>query len=223
MNYTFSFDKKTISFLLGGSVFVGVLLFLAGLLVGTSWGTEQPAVASAITGGQPPSAASPAAEPAPVPREPVLRAPAAEAEPDASDETAEPETDASPAQQAHSVAGREVKGESLRAQPYAGEMKIIERAQPPAPEAYESNRANQSSFSVQVGVFVDEKDANLLVRQLQSKGYTPFVLATNDDEARAWYAVRIGTYTDRTEAERAASNIATQEKIRTFVRPLGSL
>lgn len=216
MNYTFSFDKKTISFVLGGCAFVGVMLFVAGLLVGTSWKTEQPAVASAMTGGQPASAASPAA----APQEPVLRAPAAEPGPDASDETAEPETAASPAQKAHSAAGVE---ESVRARPYGGEMKIVERAQPPAPGADESNKANQSSFSVQVGVFVDEKDANQLVKQLQSKGYTPFVLATSDDEARAWYAVRIGTYADRAEAERAASNIATQEKIKTFVRPLGSL
>ncbi|HKQ52781.1 MAG TPA: SPOR domain-containing protein [Pyrinomonadaceae bacterium] len=221
MSYNFSFDKKTITLLLGGFAFVGTMLFIAGLLVGTSWKAEQqPAVASAATGGQPPAATT--APPAPAPQEPVRTEPAAQPEPSAAGETAGAETAASPAQRAHGVLGLEGRRESLRAERYDGdgEMKIIERAKSPATKDEETS---QSSFSVQVGVFVDEKDANQLVAQLRNKGYAPFVLATNDDEARTWYAVRIGTYTDRTEATRAASNIATQENIRTFVRPLGSL
>lgn len=222
MSYDFSFDRKTFTLLLGGFAFVGIMLFIAGLLVGTNWETEQPAVASAVTGVQTPAAAP---APAPVPTEPVIREPAARPGPETSDEMTEPAADPAPAQQAHSPASPAVTKESLRAQPYegGGEMKIVERAQSPAPEAAESNKTGQSSFSVQVAVFVDEKDANQLVRQLQGKGYTPFVLATGDGEARTWYAVRIGTYTDRAEAERAATNIAAQEKIKTFVRPLGSL
>jgi len=220
MSYNFSFDKKTITLLSGGFAFVGILLFTARLLVGTSWKAEQqPAVASAAPGGQPPAATQP---PAPAPKEPVLKEPAARPEPDAADETAEPETAASPAQQAHGVMELEPRREPARTQLYGGdgEMKIVERAKSPATKSEETD---QSSFSIQVGVFVDEKDANQLVGQLRSKGYAPFVLATNDDESRTWYAVRVGTYTDRTEAARAASNLATQENIKTFVRPLGSL
>lgn len=221
MSYNFSFDKKTITLLLGGFAFVGTMLFIAGLLVGTSWKAEQqPAVASAAPSAQPTAAT--AAPPAPVTKEPVLREPAAKSEPDAADETAGPEPSASPAQQAHGVVGLEGRRESAREQLYdgGGEMKIVERTKSPETKAEETS---QSSFSIQVGVFVDEKDANQLVGQLRSKGYAPFVLATNDDEAHTWYAVRIGTYTDRTEAARAASNIATQENIKTFVRPLGAL
>lgn len=218
MNYNFSFDKKTIALLLGGLAFVGTLLFVAGLLVGTNWKAEQPAVAAAVTGGQPP----PAAAPAPAPTTPVVNAPAVRPEHETSDETAEADAAPSPAQQAHGVAGVRSVKEVGRAQLYDGdgEMKIVERAQSSAPRA---DGPNQSSFSVQVGVFVDEKDANRLVGQLRNKGYAPFVLATNDDESHTWYAVRIGTYPDKTEATRAASNIATQENIKTFVRPFGSL
>ena len=226
MSYNFSFDKKTIAFLLGGFAFVGIMLFIAGLLIGNNWRTEQPAVAAAVaatttTGGQP-VAASPA--PAPAPMEPVLKAPAKEA--DAPGEMAAPDPASSSAKQAHSIAGLK-RGEAA-APPKLynnsdGEALVLERANPSATKADDFVRMNESSFSIQVGVFLDEKDANQLVSQLQSKGYTPFVLATNDDESRMWYAVRVGTYTDRTEAARAASNIATQEKIKTYVRPTGSL
>lgn len=228
MNYNFSFDKKTIAFLLGSSAFVGIMLFIAGLLVGTNWRTEQPALASAATGTQPtaaspaPAAApAPAPAPAPVQTQPVIinAAPATQ-ESAAPSAAPAPEAAPSPAKQAHSVASLASKKNTTSTQFYDGEVKIFERAKPAATKA---DDLNQSSFSIQVGVFVDEKDAYQLVRQMQTKGYTPFVLATNDDESRTWYAVRIGTYTDRTEAERAASNIATQEKIKTHVRPLNSL
>jgi DedD protein len=222
MSYNFSFDKKTISLLLGGLAFVGTLLFIAGLVVGANWKAEQPAVAAAATGGQPPALA-PAAAPAPAPAGPAVNVPAAKPEEDTSDETAEADASPSPAQQAHGVAGNTKVAGRAQLYDYGGEMKIVERAQSPAARADELNGPNQSSFSVQVGVFVDEKDANRLVGQLRNKGYAPFVLATNDDESHTWYAVRIGTYTDKTEATRAASNIAAQENIKTFVRPLGSL
>ena len=224
MSYNFSFDKKTIAFLLGGSAFVGIMLFMAGLLVGANWRTEQPAVAAVTTtGGQPP-AAQPA--PAPQPAEPVLRAPAArqESNPPA-DTTAAPDSASSLAKQAHSSAIPQSSGEPSPAKlPISdGEIKIIERANPARTKADDFSKLNQASFSVQVGVFVSEEEANQLVRQLQGKGYMPFVLSTTDDESRMWFAVRVGTYTDVADAARAAFNIATQEKIKTFVRPTGSL
>jgi septal ring-binding cell division protein DamX len=223
MSNDFSFDKKTLSFLLGGFAFVGIMLFIAGLLIGTNWRTEQPAIASAATGGQPAAAAPLAAEPAPAPKQPVIRAPAAEPESDAPAEVDAPDAAPAPAKQAHGSTSLEIRKEPAPAQLYKGEVKILERANSSAIKADDLNRMDQSSFSVQVGVFVDEQEANHLVTQLRNKGYTPFVLATNDDESRTWYAVRIGTYADRAEAERTALNIATQEKIKTYVRPLGSL
>src|ERR1044071_1754925 len=97
MSYNFSFDKKTITLLLGGFAFVGSMLFIAGLLVGTNLKAEQhPAVAAVVTGGQPPAATQP---PAPAPKEPVIKEPAAQTEPPAEDETAECEPTPSPQQQ----------------------------------------------------------------------------------------------------------------------------
>src|SRR5215467_463530 len=40
MSYDFSFDKKSIFFILGGSVAIGVLVFFAGFIVGWDRGTE---------------------------------------------------------------------------------------------------------------------------------------------------------------------------------------
>jgi cell division septation protein DedD len=105
----------------------------------------------------------------------------------------------------------------------AADVKIIQRADTTATEDNNARGTNQLTFSVQVGVFVDENAANQLVRQLQSKGYTPIILTANDDESRQWYAVRIGAFANRTEAAQAATNIGAQEKIKAVVRPLGSL
>jgi cell division septation protein DedD len=245
MSYDFSFNTKTISFLLGGSAFVGIMLFAAGLLVGANWKTEPTAVA-AVTGSPQPAAAAtiaaPAAAPAPVPTEPVLKADAtstqaAAAPAEAAAPTAAPATAApSPVKQSHSAAPAESR-RALTLPPLresdASDVRVIERADATVADdaavrsndSTGTNRAatNQLAFSVQVGVFVDENAANLLVRQLQGKGYTPLILTANDDESRRWYAVRIGAYANRTEAAQAASNIGTREKVKAVVRPLGSL
>ncbi len=224
MSYDFSFTKKTISFLLGGSAFVGIMLFIAGLLVGANWWTEQtPLVAAA--GPQPLAAAAAlTSAPAPVPKEPVLKAEAESTQAAAAPDEVAARADApAPVKQSHSSAPVE-SGRALVLAPLreaaTDEVKIIERADTAADD---SNEASPLAFSVQVGVFVDENAANQLVRQLQSKGYTPIILTAADDESRQWYAVRIGAFANRTEATQAAANISAQEKIRAIVRPLGSL
>lgn len=217
MSYDFSFNKKTISFVLAGFAFVGIMLFVAGLLIGTNW--KAAPSAAAVAGKQP--AAAPAPEPVVAPPEPVMRADGAKPEvvaPSAADTSSNP---SAPVKQAHGNAARVTSKRAQAAPPVSqedGELKIIQEAEPAANEA-----AEVSAFSVQVGVFLDENDAHQLVRQLQKKGYTPIVLAASDDESRLWYAVRIGTYTNKTEATQAASNIAGQEKLKAVVRPLGSL
>jgi cell division septation protein DedD len=219
MNYDFTFTKKTLSFLLAGLGFVGIMLFITGLLIGTNWNAE-PKAANGVAAKQTPAAAQEPAAPPAAPQEPVLRADAARP---VAPSDADAASDApAPVKQAHSNPAR---FSSNRWQTYTpapendGELKIIEEA-----EASPDNvAAEMSSFSVQVGAFVDENDARQLVRQLQKKGYTPIVLAASDDESRLWYAVRIGTYTNKAEAAHAATNIELQEKLKAIVRPLGSL
>jgi cell division septation protein DedD len=230
MSYDFSFNQKTISFLLGGSAFVGIMLFVAGLLVGANWKTE-PTTLAAVTSPQPTAAATTTAPPAPateaVPKEPVLKAEAATPPVAAPAEVAAPSVVApASVKQSHSNAPSESRP-SLALPPLregaADDVKIIQRADTVAAEDEDAVGSNQLAFSVQVGVFVDQNMANQLVRRMQSKGYRPIILTANDDESRKWYAVRVGAYANRTEAAEAAANIGTQEKIKAVVRPLGSL
>jgi cell division protein FtsN len=218
MNYDFSFSKKAMAFVLAGSGFVGAMLFIAGLLIGTNWKAEPNAAASVA--GQPPVAA-PTPEPPATPPEPLLTANTVRPSPIAPARTGASSDAPAPVKQAHADAAsvnRKTWQSPAPAYENDGELKIIQEAEPAPNEA-----AEIQAFSVEVGVFVSESDAHQLVRQLQQKGYTPIVLAASDDESRLWYSVRIGSYDNETEAAQAASNIAGQEKLKAVVRPLGSL
>jgi cell division septation protein DedD len=218
MNYDFSFSKKATIFALAGFVFVGGLLFIAGLLIGTSWKAE-PNAAANVAAQQPATAPAPP-PPAPQP-EPVTTTDLSRPEVAPLDLSAALNTPA-PVRQAHGNAASIYSRREpayMPASPDNGELKIIQEA-----EASASETAETTAYSVQVGVFASENDAHQLVRQLQKKGYTPIVLAAqNDDKSRLQYAVRIGAYRSKTEAAQAASNISDQEKLQAIVRPLGSL
>jgi cell division septation protein DedD len=104
----------------------------------------------------------------------------------------------------------------------ADEVRIIEEA--PADPASEDNAASEPEYvTVQVGVFLDEKEASRLLQQMERKGYAPSFFSGRDAEARQWYAVRIGAYSDKQQAANAATNFTRQEKMKAVVRPLGSL
>lgn len=225
MSYDFSFSKKTISFALAGFAFVGILLFVAGLLIGTSWKAE-PAPAVAVVAKQP-APAPPAPEPPAPQQQPIVRADVAKPEAVVPSEADASSAASAPVRQSHGSAAslNSKRWQSLLpalpvlpATANDGELKIIQEAEPSVNEAAET-----TDYSVQVGVFVSENDAHQLVRQLQKKGYTPIVLAASDEGSKLWYSVRIGAYKNKTEAAQAASNIAGQEQLKAVVRPLGSL
>lgn len=80
-----------------------------------------------------------------------------------------------------------------------------------------------SAYSVQVGAYLEEREARRLSEELENKGYTPTVFSGLDAEARKWYAVRIGSYANPKDAGQAANNFERQERRKTAVRPAGSL
>jgi cell division protein FtsN len=92
-----------------------------------------------------------------------------------------------------------------------------------ADQTNKQDAAEPEYVTVQVGVFLDEKEASRLLQQMERKGYAPTFFSGRDAEARQWYAVRIGTYSDREQATRAAANFTKQEKIKAVVRPAESL
>jgi cell division protein FtsN len=92
-----------------------------------------------------------------------------------------------------------------------------------SPEASSAGARASSSYTVQVGAYLEEGEAQRVARELENKGYTPKVISGLDAEARTWYAVRIGSYGSAREAGTAASNFSKQEGLRVAVRPAGSL
>jgi cell division protein FtsN len=225
MIYDFSLDRKAVVLVLAGSFLLVALVFIAGLMVGAHWGAN-------------PDETGPVART--TPRRPVL----------ASDVSSEEDEDEPPRRSGlreevlsdGAVAPDETTGSAKpggAAPPAADERehpaqgvvtdpdpKVIQKGGADATEApsrYNETAAARTAYSVQVGVFLEEKEAQWFVEELEGKGYTPTIFAGSDADDRPWYAVRIGIYSDKAEATRAASNFSKQESVKAVVRPAGSL
>ncbi len=210
MNYEFSLNRTNVVSLIAGSVVFAMLLFAAGLVVGSEWlGTTSAATSDTIAKN----------EEADGPMEPVLndeeaapkkRAPAKSSDqkqaPAKEPAAAEPE-DAPPASEQQAAAN--------------GGIEIIHEAATDANG--ETGESEPEYVTVQVGVFLDQGEANRLLKDIERKGYAPSFFSGRDAEARQWYAVRIGAYSDRQQAANAAANFTRQEKLKAVVRPVGSL
>jgi cell division protein FtsN len=210
MNYEFSLNKTALVSLIAGCVVISVLLFGAGLVVGSQWTASGPSSSEAVAENEQPD----------VPAEPVLN----EKEPTApktnSPKKVNPDA-ASPPKQPAAPAPQETAAPAAQAQAVSAGIEIIrEAAADPSAEAAESE---PEYVTVQVGVFVNQDEANRLLKDIERKGYSPSFFSGRDAEARQWYAVRIGAYSDRQQAANAAVNFTRQEKIKAVVRPLGSL
>ena len=216
MNYEFSLNKTAAASLAIGCVVISVLLFGAGLIVGSQWLTSSAAAAATTAKNGEPE----------LPTEPVLKdetAPAPKSVP-APAAVPPPANITAPAKQpvAALVPEEAVATAAVAARPVNGEVKIISEAA--ADPANDENSASDPEYvTVQIGVFLDENEANRLLKDVERKGYAPSFFSGRDAEARQWYAVRIGAYSDKQQAASAAANFTKQEKIKATVRPLGSL
>jgi cell division protein FtsN len=210
MNYELSLNKTAVISVIAGSIVFGVLLFAAGLVVGSEWlGASSAATSDAIA----------KKEKAEGPKEPVLND--EEATPK-KEKVLLPHADQKP--ELPKEPGATKPKEALQApqQQAAGDaVKIIEEADAEANSA--AGESDPEYVTVQVGVFQDQNEANHLLKDIERKGYAPSFFSGRDAEARQWYAVRIGAYSDRQQAVNAAANFTKQEKMKAVVRPLGSL
>ncbi len=221
MRYQFALDKLSLISLIVGSFLIGALLFFSGWIVGRQW----PMVESRA------GAATPSEdERAGLPTEPVLNeeapAPGAKTPKGAKPELTVPQEGTGPAPQpdAAAAAGRIPGTAAASLPPIATDVRVIEStADGAAGEGEKADTAEIQYVTVQVGVFLDEKEASRLLHQMEQKGYAPTFFAGRDAEARQWYAVRIGVYADRQQAANAAANFTKHEQIKAVVRPAGSL
>lgn len=227
MNYEFTLDKKAAVSLIAGSIIFAILLFAAGWVAAVQWAPANSPLRASGTAQK---------EEAELPKEPLLNdealAPKSAAPKSNHPAVDQPQIEQQPLGQPQ--AGQPNKtaaaappqpaavSVSAKAPPTGGEVKIIqEAAADPANAA--STDAEPDYVTVQVGVYLDEQEANRLFKQVERKGYAPSFFSGRDAQARQWYAVRIGSYSDKQQAANAAANFTRQEKIQAVVRPAGSL
>ena len=197
--FSFVFDKKSLTLLLAGLVTAGGLLFFAGLLVGVSQGLPTGAAVAYVR-------PVPAKQPEPCP-EPVV--PKLGPEP-------------APAPAAPPIE------EPAPAPPIAEEEPppaVVDEPEPrPVVAAYrEPELKAEGSFSVQVGAFRSRENSEAVIRELESRGYQPYVIQRTTGKRRVLHTVRIGRYADRGEALRAASEFREREKMAAIVERVGRL
>lgn len=208
MSYEFALDKKAIISVVAGWIVIGALLFVAGWIVGRQWPMSEAASA--------PSAAA-EEQRAELPKEPLLNDEALARKSDAPGKVNPKVIPPAEARESSPQAAQ-----AIAAPPNDGRVVIISEA--------ETDQANKEEVAVepeyvtvQVGVFLEQKDASRLLKEIESKGYSPTFFSGRDAEARQWYAVRIGVYSDRDQATKAAANFTKQEGTKAVVRPLESL
>jgi cell division septation protein DedD len=231
MTYDFAMDKKTVISVLAGWAVMGVLLFAAGWIVGMNWTTS--GSASAAMPGK--TAGASENQQAALPKGPVISDDAVQTDlalPAKTAGTAQPDG-ASPGgvsgarqQPSAATAGGIPSNQTATAPGVDDQEGLVQVADPEPPAASAtSDKANVDSavFTVQVGVFLDPNEANRLLTAMEKQGYAPSFFADRDAENRQWYAIRIGAYTDKDQAAKAAANFTKQESIKAVVRPRGSL
>ncbi len=100
---------------------------------------------------------------------------------------------------------------------------VTEIAKTKTPKAIEKKPAAKPSYSVQVGAFRNPQNANRYMSQLKKKGYGAYIFMKTDSKARAWHTVRIGDYTNLSEASSAQSMFKKKEEKPALVTLFDSL
>lgn len=150
-----------------------------------------------------PKAAAPL--PASVPKATPTPAPAAAAR-----QTPEPPRAPSPAARAPEKAAPKA---TPRATPKpTAAPKATPRATP-APKATKAPPAPINRLTIQVGAFKERAAAEAIVKRLKGKGYSAYLVPVSE----GLFNVRVGSFTDREDAERVLTKLETQEKFKPFI------
>ncbi|MDY6905816.1 MAG: SPOR domain-containing protein [Thermodesulfobacteriota bacterium] len=81
----------------------------------------------------------------------------------------------------------------------------------------------RSPYSVQVGVFKVKENALSLLKELEGKGYEPYIFQTIGDADEKLFAVRLGDYEDVKDAYAAVTHFKSKEKKPAVVTYINSL
>jgi hypothetical protein len=102
---------------------------------------------------------------------------------------------------------------------------IQTETEPVSPPEPSDNRqpADKMTHSVQVGAFIEIKNAETLMAALHARGYPARMVRIVDSRGLTWYTVRIGDYPSREIARRQAEGFSSRERMQSIVRPYGKL
>jgi hypothetical protein len=75
------------------------------------------------------------------------------------------------------------------------------------------------TYCVQLGAFTDKKRALNRVSELHDKGLTAYIFEGKSPKGTQWYMVRIGIFTDKKLADKAAFHSENMYKIQSLGRP----
>jgi cell division septation protein DedD len=70
-----------------------------------------------------------------------------------------------------------------------------------------------SRLTIQVGAFKERAAAEAIVKRLKAKGYSAYLVPLTE----GLFNVRVGSFTDREDAERILAKLETQEKFKPFI------
>jgi cell division protein FtsN len=76
------------------------------------------------------------------------------------------------------------------------------------PKTAEKEDANPKKFSLQVAALRSADDADDMVKKLNGLGFSAYTVKSGENEP--WYKVRVGTYKDRTEAEKTITKLKSK-------------
>ncbi len=189
--FNFVFDKRSFTLLLAGLTMAGGLLFFAGLLVGVNWGL--PSGSQAVYTPPPvPVKNEPCPEPQPAAPAPLRVEPAPEPPPQVAEEPPPPVLEEPRIQTA-----------ALRVPAPLEPVEPVEEA---------------GRYTIQVGAFRSKENSEAAVRDLESRGYDPFVVPMTTRKRNVLHTVRIGRYPTRQEALQAAADLRDREKLDTIIQ-----
>jgi cell division septation protein DedD len=106
---------------------------------------------------------------------------------------------------------------AARTAPPMAESKPAVKTTPPAAPAPDTvSTSAGKGFTVQVGAFKDKATANSVVTRLKGKGFAAYVMSPGATEG-GLFVVRVGSYPQRTDAERVEAKLRDQEKFRPYI------
>jgi DedD protein len=203
MAYEFSLDRKATVTLSAGSLVLIILVFVAGILTGVTWQSNQDLIAFQKLPARVPKASAVIQPPAP-----QQSAPAAPPSP-AATMAATPAPTPTPAASPDPPAAEPAATATSAAAPQSTQA-AASGTVPAVPNL---------QLAVQVGAFLERANAEKLAAELKEEGYSPQIVQ-NGNASKQWNLVRVGPYQDWDEAAEIASVLSRDLPSPAVVQPM---